>query len=90
MKYSIKVMVYRGKLIYVPQVKKGWFFWNDLIYDDLNGGYDDWKLSKMESEEACLSFIEEYKLYELDYTVRKLEEEEFIKNNPTKYINLGE
>ena len=50
-KYRIKVMPWKGKLLYMPQSYNG-FFWgySDMFYLGSQSNYSDWQMGYMGSE----------------------------------------
>lgn len=89
MKYRIKRFPYKGKLLYMPQ-RRGWYFWHDMIINDIQVEYTETQLNFMSCKSSCTYYIKSYDDNQLRHAMNSKEIKEPKKNNPTEYIYLGD
>ena len=88
-KYRIKVMPWKGKLLYMPQSYNG-FFWgySDMFYLGSQSNYSDWQMGYMGSEYGAKKYIQEYNERRLLEGEKVSAEKKFAGENPIYYIEV--
>ena len=84
--YRIKVMPYRGQIIYMPQQKIGWFCWSDMYVTNCVGYYSDFDIDIMCSWESCNRYLDKLVAQHKLQLMTANKEKEFAKANPIKYV----
>lgn len=88
-KYRIKVFPHDGRLLYVPQERRLFFFWGDIFGINYEYPYSDTHTyNVVATEQAAMEWIKEYTDRLAAREARQVKIKKFERDNPVRYIKV--